>query len=142
MMSVVAIVCILVFILLALIHIYWAFGGKYAVDKAVPTIDDKPAFVPGRLITLFVAACLFACAMLVYVLAFYDVRSLWLGNYIIYLGWLLAAIFVLRAIGDFKLLGFFKTIRTSTFAYYDTRYYSPLCLALGFMFSILSYINH
>jgi hypothetical protein len=46
--------------------------------------------------------------------------------------WLTAAVFALRAIGDFRYVGFFKRIRDSRFARIDTLAYSPLrgCLAL------------
>ena len=45
---------------------------------------------------------------------------------------LLAIGFALRALGDFRYLGFFKSIRGTPFAYYDTWFYSPLfvCLAV------------
>jgi hypothetical protein len=45
--------------------------------------------------------------------------------------WTLAALFLLRGIGDFRLVGFFKRVRGTRFARRDTRLYSPLCLALA-----------
>jgi hypothetical protein len=50
------------------------------------------------------------------------------------LSWLsqaLALVLLLRAVGDFRLVGFFKRIRGSRFAYLDTAIYSPLCLMLA-----------
>ena len=38
---------------------------------------------------------------------------------------------IVRAIGDFKYVGFFKQRRGTRFALLDTRFYSPLALALG-----------
>lgn len=43
----------------------------------------------------------------------------------------LALIFAVRAIGDFRYVGFFKHIRGSRFARMDTMCYSPLCAALS-----------
>ncbi|WP_205190355.1 DUF3995 domain-containing protein, partial [Burkholderia sp. LMG 13014] len=43
----------------------------------------------------------------------------------------LALIFAVRAVGDFRYVGFFKRIRGSRFARMDTLYYSPLCAALS-----------
>ena len=40
-------------------------------------------------------------------------------------------VLLLRAIGDFNLVGFFKRIRGSAFARMDTWFYSPLCVLLG-----------
>ena len=43
----------------------------------------------------------------------------------------LGAVFVLRAIGEFRTLGFFKTITGTDFAFWDTWLYTPLCLMIG-----------
>ncbi|WP_307347298.1 DUF3995 domain-containing protein [Metabacillus malikii] len=45
-------------------------------------------------------------------------------------------IFFLRAIGDFKYLGFTKKIKNTNFSKYDTALYTPLCLYLGLIFMI------
>lgn len=38
---------------------------------------------------------------------------------------------LLRAVGHFRLVGFFKKITGSRFARLDTMLFSPLCMALG-----------
>ena len=43
----------------------------------------------------------------------------------------MAAVFAIRAIGEFRYCGFFKKIRNSEFAYWDTRIYSPLCVVMS-----------
>jgi hypothetical protein len=43
----------------------------------------------------------------------------------------LAVVMLVRAIGDFRLVGFFKTVTGSQFARMDSMYYSPLCVLLG-----------
>lgn len=48
-------------------------------------------------------------------------------------GWLIAIIFLLRAMGDFNYVGFFKKVRETDFAINDSKYYSPLCLGLGLL---------
>ena len=45
--------------------------------------------------------------------------------------WVLAAAMLLRALGDFRYVGFFKRVRTGRFAELDTKFYTPLCLALA-----------
>lgn len=45
--------------------------------------------------------------------------------------WILAAVMLLRSIGDFRYVGFFKRERAGRFAELDTRFYSPLCLLLA-----------
>ena len=45
---------------------------------------------------------------------------------------IIAGIFLLRAIGDFRYVGFFKKTKATKFADLDTKYYSPLCILLSF----------
>lgn len=115
---------------ISLLHFYWLFGGTVGLHAAIPEVDGRPAFQPSRLATLVVATGLLMCALLI--LATSGVLSapvpraalLWLTR-------LLALVFFARAIGDFRLVGFFKRIRNSKFARLDTRVYSPLCLVLA-----------
>ncbi len=57
-----------------------------------------------------------------------------------YAGWAISAIFILRAIGDFKYVGFFKSVTGTEFASLDTMFYSPLCLGLGIIAILLEVI--
>jgi len=109
-----------VFAVLALLHFYWALGGAGGTGSsaAIPEVNGVPAFKPTKAGTAAVGLVLLATAAIVLL----DVRLLIAGA---------AAVLVLRAIGDFRLVGFFKRPNPSRFARMDTRYYSPLCLALG-----------
>ena len=119
-----------IFTLLALLHVYWALGGKAGLAGAIPTLEGKPAFQPGRIATLAVAAALCACALLVAALAGWWNPPVSLGI-LTKIGYALAALFLLRAIGDFNHVGLFKSKRDSRFAKLDTLYYSPLCLGIA-----------
>jgi hypothetical protein len=107
-----------VFAFLALLHFYWAARGVGANNAAIPHIDGKPAFKPSRAATMAVGLVLLATSAIVLL----QVQLLIAGA---------AAVLVLRAIGDFRLVGFFKRVRETRFARLDTLLYSPLCLALG-----------
>ena len=48
-----------------------------------------------------------------------------------YVGWVISSIFILRSIGDFKYIGFFKKLKTSKFGKMDSKLFSPLCLTIG-----------
>ena len=130
MLTVLAVALIAVFAFLASVHVYWAFGGRFAKVAAIPELRGAPSFVPGRMTTLLVACGLFACAALIgATTGFIDVPV-----QAIVLEWScfgLALLLLLRAIGDFRLVGFFKTVRGSRFAWLDSAWYSPLCLALA-----------
>jgi len=125
-----ALALVLVFTLLALLHVYWAMGGETPGIAGVPEVGGRPAFHPSAAMTLLVAGALAACAVLVAVAG--DLVAVALPAPLV--RWSisgLALVFGLRAIGDFRLVGFFKRVRGTRFARLDTLVYSPLCLAIA-----------
>lgn len=121
-------------ILLAIagIHFFWAFGGRWGADAAIPTNGEgKKMLSPDIFATLVVAIGLLAMALLH--LEKIQLLNLpiptWINDYSLKT---IAGIFLLRAIGDFRYVGFFKKIRETNFAQFDTKYYSPLCSLLSF----------
>lgn len=117
--------------LIAALHFYWLLGGKWAIDAAVPSSKEgKKVFKPGIFATLVVAFGLLFMALLHLDKVGLIALSLptWLDNYALKI---VAFIFLIRAIGEFRYLGFFKKIKNTKFARSDTRLYSPLCLLLS-----------
>ena len=47
--------------------------------------------------------------------------------------WALSLIFLLRAVGNLRSFGFFKTVKGTPFGQWDTWLYSPLCLLLALL---------
>jgi hypothetical protein len=47
--------------------------------------------------------------------------------------WGLGLVFVLRAVGNLSTFGFFKIVKGTPFADWDTWFYSPLCLVLALL---------
>lgn len=137
-MVVVAAIISVVFVLLSILHIYWAGGGKAGISKVIPVIEGKPAITPGKVITLLVAFGLMGIAGVSYVLGYVNLESYFFGDYVVYAGWFLAFVFLVRAVGDFNLVGFFKKHKSSEFAVYDTKYYSPFCLSMSAAFTLLT----
>jgi Protein of unknown function (DUF3995) len=128
-----------VFAGLSTLHVYWAVGGRRGATIVVPERQDgRPTFQPGPISTLVVAALLLLSAVLVLERAaigpgLVPARLTFWGT------WGLAAVFTLRAIGDFKYVGFFKRRRGTRFATLDTRYFSPLALALGLTSAVIAW---
>ncbi len=114
-----------VFACLGLLHFYWALRGVPGNSAAIPEINGVPAFKPSKAATAAVGVVLLGTATIVLM----DVKVLLAGA---------AAVLILRAIGDFRLVGFFKRVRDSRFARLDTLLYSPLCLALGAALALLA----
>ncbi len=121
----------LVLLVLSLIHFSWVIGSKWGFEKALPTNPEGIKVLnPGKFDSAIVAIGLLLFAT--FYLLKGDFVSLSVPSYILrYAGWTISAIFILRAIGDFKYIGFFKKVRGTEFAKLDTILYSPLCLVLG-----------
>ena len=118
------------FALLSALHVVWAFGGKIASGSVIPVINGAPVFRPSVGTTLAVAGLLAAAALVVLVRAGILLPS-FPPRLATFATVVLGAILVLRAIGDFRLVGFFKSLRGTAFARWDNWLYSPLSLALG-----------
>jgi hypothetical protein len=114
---------------LAALHLYWAAVGGGNLAAAVPQKGGEPLFRPGPGACLAVALALALAALLC--LAQGGMVP-WIPPFLARAGvWGLVVVFTVRAVGDFRYVGFFKRVRDSRFAYLDTRFYSPLCVLLA-----------
>jgi len=118
------------FCVLSLLHIGWALGPRSGRVQVLPERDGAPLFRPGPLSTLAVAAVLFLAALLVTQRAGLG-RELLPPALVAPGCWGVSVALVLRAVGEFRYVGFFKRVRDTAFARMDTRLYSPLALLLG-----------
>jgi len=117
----------LIFIILGLIHFYWAFGRTIALNKVIPTTTEGiKLFNPAKSLTIVVGIIL---------LSFTYIVVLEMKSGIT----LLAILFFTRAVGDFHHIGFFKKVKSTSFALYDTKYLSPLCLYLAISLAFTAY---
>jgi len=117
--------------LISAIHFYWLLGGRKGGDAALPTsADGKLALKPRIFETLVVALGLLFMALLhIDKVGLIELNlPAWIDNYALKI---IAFIFLIRAIGEFRYVGFFKKIKSTRFARLDTRFYSPLCLLLS-----------
>ena len=129
----------IILILISAIHFYWAAGGKWAMDSVFPEIKSSNPIRPSILATVFVAFVFLGFAIIY--LSKTPLFSIQLPLFFKRYGVLiLAGIFIIRAIGEFKYVGFFKTMKDSKFAKLDTKFYSPLCLYLGVSSLIISFL--
>ncbi|SRR5579871_181614 len=115
---------------LAVLHVYWSVAHSVASSATIPEVEGRPAFRPSRLGTFAVAIALFAAAALVAIAG--QLAPAWLQvPFARLLTVTLGLVFLARAIGDFRLVGFFKKVRGTTFARLDTLLYAPLCALVG-----------
>lgn len=122
---------IVIFLFLSAVHFYWAFGGKWGFQGALPTNEEGVTVLNPKTID----SVLVGFGLLLFAF-FYCIKtsilSIALPNwFLLYGGWALPAIFLLRAIGDTTYVGVFKKIKSTEFAKRDTRYFIPFCAFLA-----------
>lgn len=130
MTGVVGLVVAAVMSALSALHVVWAFGGVTGKAAVIPSRDGVPVMRPGRRSTLAVAAGL---ALAAYVAVAAAGVVPWPAPAVpARIGCLvLALLFAARAIGEFRYVGFFKRVRDTEFAWWDTRVFSPLCITIA-----------
>lgn len=104
---------------------------------SVPSIGGKQVFDPSPLATILVAAALLLAALIILgrIGLFGDITPRQVFR------WPtagIAVVFFVRAIGDFRLVGFFKQASESGFAYWDTWLFSPMCVLIAAIACLLS----
>jgi hypothetical protein len=123
---------------LAALHVFWACGGTLGTVAVIPTRDGAPLFRPGRAATLAVAVGLAGAGYVA--LAAVELVPWGLPRGALPVGCaVLAVLFGGRAIGERRYVGFFKRVRGTAFAWWDTRVFSPLCAALSIGYLLLWY---
>jgi hypothetical protein len=127
-----------VLVALALLHAYWGFGGRWPASND----RDLARTVVGVARLPSAAAC-YGVAVALALAGFY---AIWTGR-ILRPPWPfeltlagslgLALLFLLRGLGGYH-PAWRRSHPLEPFAIYDKRFYSPLCLAFGFAYLILS----
>lgn len=130
-----------IFLLLSMLHFYWAFGGVLWYNDVLPTSSNglhrmNPSTTAGLII---------AFGLLLLALITVGNQGLFdryiKRKYFRYGTLIIAIIFFLRAIGDFRFIGFFKTVKSTRFGINDTQIFSPLCLFITLL-SVLIFISN
>jgi len=130
-----------IFTSLGFIHFYWLLGGKWGLEKVIPTKDNQTNMpsIP-KFATLIVGLVLVSFGLLYLIkspLANLEIPD-WVTNYGY---WIIPVVFILRAIGDFKYVGFFKKIKDTEFAKADSKWFVPLCLTIGIFGILIQLMN-
>jgi len=133
-------ILVLTYFVIALFHFYWLFGGEKWIDKALPTDEnEKRVLNPGKFETVIVTFGLLLFEF--YYLLKMELFEMEIPKLIAeYSGWIISLIFIVRAIGDFKYVGFFKRIKKTEFAKLDTRYFTFISLIVGLIGIIIELI--
>ncbi len=129
-----------ILITLSLIHFNWAFGGTWGFDKALPTNENgKKVLNPRKIDSAMVGFGLLVFGIS-YLIKIRLIPVDFPSRILNYLGWIVVILFMGRAIGDFRYIGFFKKIKNTEFGKLDSRYFSPLCLSIALLALLLELI--
>ncbi|MEQ9467653.1 MAG: DUF3995 domain-containing protein [Ekhidna sp.] len=97
-----------IFLVLSLLHISWALGNSWGFEASIPTKESgEPVLHPKKIDSLVVGIGLLLFGI------FYLIKSGIIGfdlpGWVLStVGWLIPIIFLMRSIGDFRYVGFFK----------------------------------
>ncbi|WP_152286638.1 DUF3995 domain-containing protein [Flavicella marina] len=126
-----SIILFIIFTILGVFHLYWLFGGVWGIKKVIPIRNKElnTISIP-KTATLLVSFILFSFGLIYFIKSgiFYIIAPNWITNYAY---WIIPFIFILRAIGEFNYVGFFKKIKNTEFSKADSKIFSPLCLLIG-----------
>lgn len=138
MTKIATILLIIIFDIIAVIHFYWAAGGQRWLRSAIPTSEDgAPMMSPGAGATALVGIGLMSMSLYyIYALVGMSESAPWIIRAI---GVFIPLIFLIRAVGDLRYVGFFKKVTNTHFAVNDTMYYSPLCLVIALLGFIVAF---
>jgi len=131
----------IIFLILSSLHFYWALGGTFWYADVLPTNSTgSKRMNPGVM-----AAFIVAFGILLLAFFTFGNHGIWdehiKRKYFRYGALLISIIFFLRAIGDFKFIGFFKTVNGTRFAENDTYLFSPLCVLIAVVSILIFLLN-
>jgi hypothetical protein len=115
---------------LSALHVFWAAGGRAGGAVAIPRRGGEAVFTPSPFGTLIVALALAAAAVSVAAAAgWFGAGRPWRVGRVLTAA--LGLMFLLRALGDFRYVGFFKSMGDDPFRSWDTWLFSPLCAVIA-----------
>ena len=121
----------LIFMVLGGFHFYWLLGGTWGLEMAIPSKGKKVSTLSIPKFATLIVGLVLVIFGLIYLnkpeLINIQVPN-WITNYAY---WIIPSIFILRAIGEFNYVGFFKKVKDTEFAKADSKIFSPLCLIIG-----------
>jgi len=91
-----------IFLILAIIHFYWAFGGQWGYDHVLPTNEQGVKVLePSTIDGILVGTGLLILALF-YLFFFNNLKTKTLNKLRNIGAWIIPIIFMIRAIGDLK----------------------------------------
>lgn len=125
---------------LGLIHFNWVIGGKFGFAESLPTKESGERVLNPKKIHSTVVGIGLTTFGIFYILKSGFIEYNLPEWFMKYGSWIIPILFLLRAIGDFKYIGFFKSVKSTDFGKLDYKLFSPLCLIIGITGMIIQLI--
>ncbi len=122
-----------IFFLLASIHFYWALGGEWGIERTLPANEQGMKILDPTVFDSIIVGTGLSLFGMIYLFSQRIFQNRFLAFAWNIVLWIIPLIFLLRAIGEFHYVGFFKSIKGTDFAFLDTVFYSPLCLGIALL---------
>lgn len=136
-----SIILFLIFTVLGGFHFYWLFGGIWGLKKAIPTKNDSVSTLSIPKFGTLIVGLILVLFGLIYLIKS-GLINVQVPNWVTNYGyWFIPSIFILRAIGEFNYVGFFKKIKDTEFANADSKIFTPLCIGIGVIGILIQLIN-
>lgn len=141
-LTILVLINICIFLCLSLIHLYWFFDGSLWIKHAIPerfydSYFDIKNETKVKVATLIVALGLLVFALVIASNLFVQIHFISKESIKI-ITRIIAGVFMLRAIGDFNIVGLFRKDNSSLFAIKDRQLYIPLCLYLSISCALIT----
>lgn len=131
----------IILLVLGIIHFNWVIGGEFGFSESLPTKESGERVLNPKKIDSAIVGIGLTMFGVFYLLKS-GVIELNLPEWIMKYGsWIIPIIFILRAMGDFKYVGFFKSVKKTKFGKLDTQFFSPLCLMIGLIGILIEGMN-
>ena len=131
MKSILARILTVIFFTLSIIHFYWALGGKWGFESALPSNEQGIKILQPSTVDCIAIGSLLLLFGFLYYFSEISLKNKLLDSTRKLLLRIIPIIFLIRSIGDFRFVGFFKQVTATEFASLDTTFYSPLCLIIA-----------
>ena len=141
LITILSLILFVIFIALGGFHFYWLFGGVWGLEKVIPSKDTKAnTLTIPKFATLLVGLVLVLFGLMYLIKP--EIISVSIPILLIDYGyWIIPSIFIIRAIGDFNYVGFFKKVKNTEFSKADSKIFSPLCLIIGIIGIVIQLIS-
>ncbi|WP_283641652.1 DUF3995 domain-containing protein [Mesonia mobilis] len=131
MKSILARILTVIFFTLSIIHFYWALGGQWGFESALPSNEQGIKILQPSTVDCIAIGSLLLLFGFLYYFSKTSLKNKLLDSTRKLLLWIIPIIFLIRSIGDFRFFGFFKQVKGTEFANLDSVFYSPLCLIIA-----------